>query len=147
MASILCDGLWLDRLRLLLSDLVLLIRVVGIHLVLEYHFLDRMSVGGRSLVVTEDHALGLVLSEDYFVDHLVLAIRVVVLLLESELLDAVRVDLELLVAEFVLGEILVARDQGVEVEGLLVGSVDGKLEVINHVADVDVIHTGGRLVV
>ena len=39
-ASILSDSLWLDRLRLLLPDLVLLVRVVGIHLVLEHHLLN-----------------------------------------------------------------------------------------------------------
>ena len=39
-------------------------------------------------------------------------------------------------AEFVLGEILVARDQRIEVEGLLV-----------HIADVDVVNTGARLIV
>ena len=46
MAPILSDSLWLDRSRLLLSDLVLLIRVVSVHLVLKYHFLNGMSVGG-----------------------------------------------------------------------------------------------------
>lgn len=50
-------------------------------------------------------------------------------------------------AKFVLGEVLVARNQRVEVEGLLVWSVDSKLEVIDHVADVNVVNTGGRLVV
>ena len=40
MASILSDSLWLNRLRLLLTDLVLLVRVVGIHLVLEHHLLN-----------------------------------------------------------------------------------------------------------
>jgi len=50
-------------------------------------------------------------------------------------------------AEFVLGEILVARDQRIEVEGLLVWSVDSKLEVIDHIADVDVVNTGARLIV
>lgn len=48
-----------------------------------------MSVGGWSFVITKNHALRLVLGQDDFVDHLVLAVRVVVLFLESELLDAV----------------------------------------------------------
>lgn len=50
-------------------------------------------------------------------------------------------------AEFVLGEVLVARDQGIEVEGLLVWRVNGKLEIVDHVADVDVVDARGRLVV
>lgn len=74
MASILSDSLWLDRLRLLLPDLVLLVRVVSIHLVLKYHLLNRVSVGGWSFVVTKDHTLRLVLGQDDFIDHLVLAI-------------------------------------------------------------------------
>lgn len=73
-ASILSDSLRLDGLGLLLPDLVLLIRVVGIHLILKHHLLDRVSVGSWPFVVAEDHALGLVLSQDDFVDHLVLAV-------------------------------------------------------------------------
>jgi hypothetical protein len=73
-ASILSDSLWLDGLRLLLPDLVLLVRVVGIHLVLKHHLLNRVGVDGWSFVVTKDHTLRLVLSQDDFVDHLVLAI-------------------------------------------------------------------------
>tara|TARA_B110000305_G_C19198722_1_gene520106 strand:+ start:295 stop:396 length:102 start_codon:yes stop_codon:yes gene_type:complete len=33
-----------------------------------------MSVGGWSFVITKDHTLRLVLSQDDFIDHLVLAI-------------------------------------------------------------------------
>ena len=74
MASILSDSLRLDGLRLLLPDLVLLVRVVGIHLVLKHHLLNRVGVGGWSFVVTKDHTLRLVLSQDDLVDHLVLAV-------------------------------------------------------------------------
>ena len=74
MAPILSDSLWLDRSRLLLSDLVLLIREVSVHLVLKYHFLNGMSVGGWSFVITKDHTLRLVLGQEDFTDHLVLAI-------------------------------------------------------------------------
>lgn len=92
-------------------------------LVLEDHFLEGVGIYALLLVVREDLALGL--DSRHLTEFLHIAES---LLLLAELLDAVG---ELAVAEFILGEVLIARDHGVELEGTLVRRAQVTQEVLH----------------
>lgn len=98
-----------------------------------------------ALVVAEDHRLRLGLrGRDLGVLLMLVALSVVDFLLGAELLDAVAVHLEFVVAEasFVLSGVLILRHGRVEVENVLVW----RLELTEQIGDVGVVHAGGLLV-
>ena len=98
-------------------------------LILEDHLLERVGVVAELLVVREHHTQGLGLLSRNLTHFLLLGVTVC-LLLQSEFLDTVR-DLELLVAELVLSQVLVARDHGVELEGALIRGLEVAEEILH----------------
>lgn len=110
---------------------LLIVRQIVADLILHNHFLERMRVDALLLVITKDHSSCSFALGSWDVGNCLLDLLVG--LLNSELFNAVAVDVELLVTEFVLGVAFTSRDNGIEIKYTFIRSFQ-----IHHVVSVGV---------